>query len=268
MTFRIEDPVWLWLLAGAVPFALVAFYAFTTMSRLRRWSAILTRALVLALLAAALAGASSIRRVDRAAMIVAIDTSGSVRAFVPDAAIVPPPDASGPAEGAALPILKALPQLLGQAERNKQQDLGADDTVTLFTFDAGPHVVTATGRVRDGTATLNRELTPATGSSEGSDLASAIRAAAAAVPPDAQSRILLISDGLAQPAHARSGGPAQESPQAAALSAARAAFAATRVPIDVVPLAFGDPREVIVESLDAPTRVASDRAPVPLTLTI
>ncbi len=267
MTFRIEDPVWLWLLAGAVPCALVAFYAFTAMSRLRRWSAIVSRAIVLALLAAALAGASSIRRIDRAALIVVADTSGSVRAFVPDVEVGP----SGQSDAertTVLPVLKALPQLLGRAERNGQQDLGADDTVTLFGFDASPRVLTATGRLRDGAATLDRELTPAAGSSEGSDLAGAIRAAAAAVPPDAQSRIVLISDGLAQPARGGSQALSQESPQAAALSAARAAFAATRTPIDVVPLAFGDPREVIVESLDAPTRVASDRAPVPLTLTV
>lgn len=267
MSFRIEDPIWLWLLAAAIPLTAVALYAFTAMARLRRWSAIVARVALVGLLAAALAGASSIRRVDKAALVVAVDTSGSVRAFVPDVNV-------GPLKAGGdliAPVLKGIPELLGRAEQKEVQSLGPDDTVTLFTFDSAPHVLTATGPVQ-GRSTLSRDYTPSP--VEGSDIASAIKAAAAALPPDSTGRILLISDGLAQPtvsggasASGRTGSTT-ETPAAAALSAARAAFTATKVPIDVLPLKFENPREVIVESLDAPTRVASDRAPVPLTLTV
>ena len=248
MSLRIEDPAWLWLLAAALPLAVVALYAFTAMARLRRAAAIAARVLLLSLLVAALAGASSIRRTDKASIVIAVDTSGSVRAFVPDVNLGDPSAGGDRVE----PVLRALPELIGLAGSRGVDQLGPDDTATLFAFDSSPRVVTATAPVR--AAELKREYpqSPA----EGSDIAAAIRAASASLSPDAAGRILLISDGLALPA----------SPDP--LAAARAAFAATKAPIDVIPFTFENPREVIVESLDAPTRVATESAPVPLTLTV
>lgn len=260
MSFRIEDPVWLWLLAAALPLAAVAMYAFTSMARIRRWSAIAARVLLVAILAAALAGASSIRRTDKASIVIAVDTSGSVRAFVPEVNVGTTEAGGGRNES----VLRAIPDLIGRVQARGLDQLGPDDTAAVFTFDSSPRVLTATARLRD--AKLGREI-PAS-SAEGSDLAAAIRAASAALSPDATGRILLISDGLAQSTRGGSGVGVGQSPMADALAAARAAYAAAKTPIDVLPLAFENPREVIVESLDAPTRVATDRAPVPLTLTV
>ncbi|HYD00722.1 MAG TPA: VWA domain-containing protein [Phycisphaerales bacterium] len=264
MSFRIEDPVWLWLLTAGIPVALVALIGFTAMARLRRWSAILARVVLIGLLAAALAGASNVRRVDKAALIVAVDTSGSVRAFVPGAA----GEAAGDESGlpATLPVLDAVRTRLWAAASRESGSLGPDDTLTIFTFDSAPRALQAPTRLSAPLSTAqHRPFAPT--ALEGSDLAAAIRSAAASIPPDAQTRILLISDGLAQGVSA-GGATNAQTPAAAALAAARAAFAATGTPIDVLPLRFDAPREVIVESLDAPARVASDRAPVPLTLSI
>ncbi|HZW08111.1 MAG TPA: hypothetical protein VFF65_13395, partial [Phycisphaerales bacterium] len=269
MSVRIEDPVWLWLLAAALPIAVVAMVAFTAMARLRRWSAITARVVLVGILAAALAGASSVRRVDRAALIVAVDTSGSVRAFVPP---VPGTPAEATAEPApTLPVLDAVRTRLWTAATRDAAALGPDDTLTIFTFDTSPRALQAPTRLAAPPAEA-RQRPFAPGPIEGSDLAAAIRTAAASIPPDADSRILLISDGIVQAPQngSRSAGTSApgQTPAAAALAAARAAFNATGTPIDVLPLRFDRPREVIVESLDAPTRVSSDQAPIPLTLTI
>lgn len=268
MSLRIEDPTWLWILAAALPLILIALYAFTAMTHLRRWSAIVARLLLLAILAVALAGVSSVRRTDKAALVVAVDTSGSVRAFVPP----PPPLVSPPGvvPPEPTPILDALRDRLNTALTKDATKLGPDDTVTVLTFDgvsrtlAAPYHPSTTQVSPLGTG--DRRFLPSP--FEGSDLAAAIRASAASLPADTQGRILIVSDGLAQPTRTAASDHTAESPAAQVLSTARAAFAATKTPIDVLPLTFENPREVIVESLDAPTRVASDRAPVPLTLTI
>ncbi|MFT3685644.1 MAG: VWA domain-containing protein [Phycisphaerales bacterium] len=260
MSLRIEDPTWLWLMLASLPLALVALYAFTAMSQLRRWSAILARVLLLAVLIAALAGASSVRRTDKAALVVAIDNSGSVRSFVPD--VAPDAQKSG---ASAKPVLQAVSELLAKARDKGIDALRPDDSATLFTFDAAPHVLAATAPAR--TARLQTEIPPPDARTQGSDLAAAIRSAAAAIPPDSTARILLVSDGMTNRV-SRSNGGKTDDPFADAIDAARAAFKASKTPIDVLPLTFDHPREVIVETLDAPTRVSSDRAPVPLTLVI
>lgn len=252
MSFRIEDPTWLWLMLAAAPLAAVALYAFLAMSRLRRWSAIVARVLLLAVLAVALAGASSVRRVDKAALVVAVDTSGSVRSFVPP---------SVDAQGKPVPILESLQKRLMESLSRNAGKLGPDDRVALITFDGGPRALAAP--FAPSQPPTDRPIAPSL--MEGSDLAAAIRAAGAALPPDVQGRLLIVSDGLAS---GGSGGLGDQEGPAAALGAARAMFSATKAPIDVLPLRYVHPREVTVDSLDAPMRVATDRAPVPLTLTL
>ncbi len=83
------------------------------------------------------------------------------------------------------------------------------------------------------------------GDAEGSDLASGVRRAVALLPADTMNRILLVSDG---------------NETAGSLSEAADLAAANGIPIDVLPLQYSHPREVVMESLRVPARVRLGQA--------
>jgi uncharacterized membrane protein len=83
------------------------------------------------------------------------------------------------------------------------------------------------------------------GEVEGSDLASGVRRAVALLPADTMNRILLVSDG---------------NETAGSLSEAADLAAANGIPIDVLPLQYSHPREVVMESLRVPARARLGQA--------
>ena len=76
-----EHPAWLLLLALAAPAIWTGLAWFASMSRIRRLSAVAARVVLIALITAMLAGASSVRRTQRLAVIGLLDVSDSVRLF-------------------------------------------------------------------------------------------------------------------------------------------------------------------------------------------
>ena len=64
---RFHDPTWLLLLLACVPLAALALRWFVSMTSVRRWSAVVARTTLVALIAGALAGAASIQTTDELA---------------------------------------------------------------------------------------------------------------------------------------------------------------------------------------------------------
>lgn len=222
MGVRFDDPIWLLLLVLAIPLGIAGIRWMRAMSRLRAWTAVVARAGVIAIIASMLAGASSVRRVDRMAVIVVVDVSGSVRRFAPTET------ENGRAVGA---IERARAWIAGV-----QESMGPDDLLGVVAFDAGAIAVAAPRVGGWDVADIPLDVT----AGEGSDLARAIELAGALLPPDAAGRIVVISDGVQT-----------------AGDAARAA-AGVRAPIDVVPLSYSVAGETLVEFVDAPPTAARE----------
>lgn len=240
MNFAFLNPTWLWLTLILVPCVLIALLFFRSMSPARRFSAILLRVGLIALLASMLAGISNIRTSNRAAVVAVIDVSGSVRAFATD----------------PKPALDRVREYLRSAAGARSRE----DLLGIVVFDG---TTTAIAAPQPGTGKPASSSTPSTQpldqptdlvdrtwettppNPEATDIAAAIRLAAAMIPPDASGRLLLFSDG--------------NQTNADALAVARSVTGATTrpLPIDVVPIRYNVQREIIVESLDAPARAAA-----------
>ncbi|GIW74612.1 MAG: VWA domain-containing protein [Phycisphaerales bacterium] len=225
-----DNPMWLGVALVALPLALLAIRAFRTMSPIRRITAAVVRVALYALLGLALAGASAIRPNDRLAVVVVADVSGSVQRY-------------GPAgDGLDVPATLAMRRFIEAAghARGPQDLLG----VVAFAHEPMPVLAPTAGPVAD------RPL-PDLGD-RGTDIAAALRAAAAMIPPDAAGRIVLISDGNQTQGDALA--------QARRLSQVRALGEGVRggLPIDVVPIEYQVRREVMVEFVHAPPRAEAD----------
>lgn len=223
------DNAW-WLLVAllALPMGVLALVGFRTMARLRRGSAALLRLLLFALCALALAGASTIRENDRMAVVIVADVSGSVLRY-----------------GASADGFDGAPALAMRRFIETASDArGPGDMLGVLAFagTVSPVSTPTAGPVAD------RSL-PSLGE-EGTDIASALSAAAAMIPPDAAGRIVLISDGVATTGDARA--------VAERLSMARALGEGVRggLPIDTIAVDYRVLREVLVEFVQAPPRAA------------
>ncbi|UYV11422.1 MAG: VWA domain-containing protein [Phycisphaera sp.] len=219
---------WLMVAIAAVPLGVMALAAFRTMSRTRRGSAAIARVVLFSLLALALAGASGIRQSDRMAVVVVADVSGSVLRYGP---------AAEGQEGAPTLAMRRFIEASGQA-RGSEDLLGvvafADDPLPVFSPTAGPVADRALPELPDG----------------GTNIAAALNAAAAMIPPDAAGRIVLISDGN------QTVGNALEAADRLARARALGEGARGGLPIDTVAIDYRVQREVLVEFVDAPPRAA------------
>jgi uncharacterized membrane protein len=226
--FAFDNPWWLLAAIAAVPLGVVALAAFRTMTRTRRGSAAIARAVLFTLIALALAGASGIRQSDRMAVVVVADVSGSVLRYGP---------AASEQDGSATLSMRRFVESAGAA-RGSDDLLGvlafADDPMPVLSPTAGPVADRALPELADG----------------GTNIAAALNAAAAMIPPDAAGRIVLVSDGNATSGDAIAA--------ADRLARARALGEGARggLPIDVVPIDYEVRREVLVEFVDAPPRAA------------
>lgn len=221
---RFHDPIWLLSAVAAVPFALLALRWFSTMTSVRKVSAIVARSLLVAIIAGSLAGAASVRTSDEIAVVAVVDVSASVLRFAQGADIDPN---SRVREGA---IETARRLLAGAAEGRTNEDL-----LGIVAFGANA-ITVATPTATDPTL---RSLDLEAG--EGTAIADAMRTAAALIPPSAAGRILLVSDG--------------NQTRGDALAEARR-LAASGIQVDVLPVRSSVRNEVVMERLDAPPRAA------------
>lgn len=227
MNLHFEEPGRLWLLLLILPMGWAGLRWFSAMTGPRRASAIALRVLLFALLAALLAGASAVRTTDKLAVVGVIDASGSVSGFGAGRA----GDADGPARAWSF---------FTQAARKA----GPDDLTGAVLFDGS-----AAGIATPSRDPLPPDL-PDPPLQPGTDIARALRLAAAMIPDDAAARLILFSDGNQTTGDAL----------AAARELARRGPGgrAGSVRVDAVPLRYRAAAEVAVESVDAPPSAAAE----------
>ncbi len=223
VTLQFSNPEWLWLAILAPVMAWLGWKWLRGMTALRRGSAVVARAALIALVTAMLAGATAVRSTDRLAVIAVVDVSGSVRRFYPTQL--------GP-DGRPIGALDRVRDYLREATKNR----GPDDLFGLVVFDGVSLAVASPSRVN----VLDRPLDSA--AAEGTDIDGALKLAAAMLPPDANGRIVLFSDG--------------NQTRGDAVKAARGLAAGRGAPpsVDVVALSYRVRSEVVVEAVDAPTQ--------------
>lgn len=234
---RFDDAIWLLLALIAIPLGVIGWWRFASMTPLRRAAAIGSRVVLLVLLAAMLAGAASVRKTNRFAVVAIVDVSGSVQRFA---------DQVEPQTRQRVGALDAAKEFLTRATAER----GPEDLLGVVAFDGRAVAVATPTRA----PVLDRDFTPADAAIQGdaaTDIAGAIRLARTLIPPDATGRLVLISDGVET--------------RGEALRAIEERAGRLRVPVDVVPLKFSIDQEVVVEELDAPPTAASD---VPITLRV
>lgn len=227
MGVTFEHPAWLLLIIAAVPMAWAGLRWFAPMSRIRRWSAVLLRVLLISLISAMLAGASSVRRTDRLAVIGVVDVSESVRMFG---------DIGRGPDGRARDPMQAARDFFAVAEKQR----GPDDLLGLVVFDGKSLAVATPTRGSIADRSLDVRM------AEGTDIAAALRYASALIPPGASGRLVLFSDGN------------ETAGDAAGAARELASRAGSRVPIDVIPVKLSATREVMIESVDVPPRAPAE----------
>jgi Ca-activated chloride channel family protein len=242
MSIAFQYPFWLWLAALGIPCAIVGWLAFGAMGASRRLSAIALRVGLLALLAAMLAGISSIRTSDRLAVVAVVDVSGSVQSFA---------TAPGPALDRVREYLRQASAKRGRADLlgivvfdGSTTAIAAPQagTAALLTSTAGAPTTDPNERPTD---LLDRTWQTVVPTPNATDIEQALRLAAAMIPPDASGRLVLFSDGR------------QTSGDAVGAARSITGGASRPLPIDVVPIRYRVEHEVVVESLDSPTRAAA-----------
>lgn len=246
--FLLQQPAWLWLLVLVLPVALLGWWAFATVSPVRRAIAIVLRAGLIASLVALLAGLSSSRTTSKLTVIAVVDTSGSTQRFYRPPALDDPSreplrDASDMARWYFSQALGHTPQAASQRGGNAR-----DQNLSGLVVFQGRGVAVAAPGVGDIT-----QRSMAIEPSPGTNIADALRVAASMVPPDSSARLVLMSDGNATAGDAL--GVAAE--LGAGSTTTRSGGRLGKIPIDVVPLEYRLDQEVIVESVDAPPQAVS-----------
>jgi Ca-activated chloride channel homolog len=232
-----EQPVWLLLIVLAVPLALIGLWWFDAMSRVRRLSAVLLRVILISLISAMLAGASAVRRTAELAVVGVVDVSGSVRMFG---------DFGTDEDGRPRDALAAIREFwLAAADRR-----GADDLVGLVVFDGRALAVATPTRAGIEDRSFDVRMV------EGTNIADALRYAAALIPPNASGRLVLMSDGNQTSGDGLAA--AREIGGSGAGAAGGSARPGRRVPVDVVPIMLTSGAETLIENVDTPPRAAAE----------
>lgn len=215
MNLQIDHPLWLILAGIGVLSALIGWRVMHGIPRGRRSLAVGSRALLLITLALAMSGVYQVDEADDLTLIGVVDVSGSVQSF----------GSFGTDElGQRIGIDQASRSFLARSIGDKEEE----DQVGIVAFDGTPVVIAAPSR----SGVLDRTIEKST--IDGSDLPGAIELARTLVPADSNTRLVVFSDG-------RSTTPGLE-----------------RIPgdvqIDVVPIRYEVEQEVVLESLEVPTR--------------
>ncbi len=212
----------------AIPLGWMLVRWCVAMARVRRWSAVAMRAMLMSLIAAMLAGASAIRETSKVAVIAVVDVSDSVRRFG---------WVGLDSEGNRVDVLEAVTRSLRSLDAGR----GPDDLLGVVVFGGDSAAIATPSRA----SILGRDLDVRL--SEGTDLAGALRLAGAMIPPDASGRLLLVSDGN------QTLGDALEATREIAQRSSSGSLG-----VDVVPVEFRIGDETIVESVIVPTQAAAE----------
>ncbi len=227
MTFA--QPWWLLAALIALPCVWTAWRWFRSMTRARAVSAGVARALLLALLAMALAGAASVRESDRVAVVALVDLSDSVRQYADAFAdLTPDPDGRRPR------LAEAVQRWLTRSI-DPDQGRRPDDAVGLVVFAGDSAAVSLPSAAERSEFPLDR--TPP----DGTDIERALRFAQGVFPPGVRRRVVLFSDGRATSGDA--------------LAAARE-LGALGTRVDVVPISYAVANEVMISAIDTPPNAA------------
>ena len=176
MMLQMTNPSALWLLLLAIPIVYLSIVNLRTTERVRRWTILVVRLVLLIIIVALMCDLKRVARTDRLTVIGLIDTSGSVRQL------------------SNLPIdpdkgIRDHLDYLRQWFRKATEERQPDDRVGLIIFDGKP-IALATptaGNYNDGG--IDRK------GSEGTNIAQALRYALAMFPPDTAKRLVLLTDG-------------------------------------------------------------------------
>ncbi len=248
MGLSFAQPVWLLLALIAIPLGVIGLRWMRTMSAARAWSAVIARSLLIALVAAMLAGTAAVRRTERLAVIAVVDVSGSVRHFA---------DLGREPDGRPRQATSAIRDWLQHAIHESLRS-GARPNEDLFgavVFDGAavavlaPRPISTLGADARGVQDIPLDLRL----SEGTNIEDALRLAAAMIPPGASARLLLASDGAAT-----TGDAVRAAQELSGGTGGGDASIVRRTPIDVLPLAYGAQPEVAVEFVDSPPQAASE----------
>jgi uncharacterized membrane protein len=214
----VSPAVWWWYRRSLVDFA-----------RWQRVASLVVRVTILVVLVLVLAGLTWLKPTARQFVIVAVDRSLSV--------------GENPAADRFLNELRSA------------QVIGSEDRVAILPFAAQPGTMSSlslkSGEWRvvsgesDASPADHSPLSPHHSFSDGTDIAAAIEAAAAAMPPDYVPRILLVTDGNQTRGDALS----------AALAVANRTTGSGAIPISTVPLPTRDDPEVQVSAVRVPAQV-------------
>lgn len=227
MNLVFVEPIWLALALVALPLGFVLVRWCVAMASVRRWSAVATRVVLMSLIAAMLAGASTVRETSKVAVVAVVDVSDSVRRFG---------WVGLDSEGQRVDVLEAVTRSLRSLDAGR----GPDDLLGVVVFGGDAAAIATPTRASIVGRDLDVRL------AEGTDLAGAIRLAGAMVPPDAAGRLLLVSDGN------QTLGDALEATREVTSRSSTGSLG-----VDVVPVGFRIGDETIVESVIVPTQAAA-----------
>ena len=217
MNIVIDQPLWLGAILIGLASAAAGWVILRAIPAGRRSVAVGARLVLFALLALALAGTQIVRTTDRLTVIGVVDMSESVRAYA---------DLGTDDAGIAITPIDAAEAMLTGEDPERQ----GEDRVGMIAFDRAARVVSAPS----AGPLIEPDTTPP--GAEGTDIAGALRRAQALVPEDSRGRLVLLSDGVSTTGDLGSFTPTH--------------------PIDVVPIEYRVEREVVVESVRAPSTAA------------
>ena len=229
MNLILDQPIWMLVILLGLGAAILGWRMLRGLPTSRRFVVVGARFAAFACLALALAGLQRVSRTDRLTVIASIDTSGSIQGY-----------ANLGTDDNGYPI-SASAASLDFIQRNSKEHQD-DDRLGILSFDARASVVLPPRSV-GSISELSLESPPAAGT----DIAGAITRAQSLIAGDSKGRILLISDGVSTVG----------SVDQLALS----------TPVDVVPIEYAVSREVLVQSVEIPARVAKNSLmPVRITM--
>ncbi|MDF1809104.1 MAG: VWA domain-containing protein [Phycisphaerales bacterium] len=219
MNIAIDQPWWLLLSLFGLVSGLLSWRWMRGIPALRRACVISLRVLLFVILGLTLSSVYWVKKADSIAVIAVVDVSESVQSF-----------ASFGQDELGLPISidTVARSFLAQASKNQQPE----DRFGLIAFDQRAQTIALPTQ----SEVLDRSLDiqPV----EGSDIVSAIRHARSQMPPDANARVVLISDGRT--------------------TGSRLEDFTIDVPVDVVPIRYSIRDEVTIESVNVPARATQD----------
>jgi Ca-activated chloride channel homolog len=247
---RFDHPEFLLLGLVLVPLLWFGWHALQTTDRLRRWTSLGLRTVLMLALTIVLAGPHKSKTHDHITVIGVLDISGSVQRFgnLPPLSEIVKPDSHTTEQNQTEPDAAShrsniayLRQWFRLATRIKEPD----DRFGLVVFDGKASAISAPTKGRYVDDNLDVSL------AQGTNIADAVRLAIAMFPADTSKRIVLVSDGnetagsvldaVRQISTSRN--PANTDDQSRKL---------TPIPIDVLPIAYNVTHDVQVARVEVP----------------